>query len=156
MTQLPSKGPEKEIPWKRGCLQHWPITTAINNLTGQSEFKVNTRSLGSTAVFRLGAQSDKGGWGLRRSSRAPLRLRHSAVRSTKPPCYAGYNTRSWCLKRGKTHQKSYRVSALLLIGWEDFQYSVSTWKMDSSEETRRAVRRATLLREGWFSTPSRV
>ena len=61
MTQLRSKGPEEEIPWKRGCLQHWPITKAINNLTDQSEFTVNTRSLRSTAVFRLGAQSNKGG-----------------------------------------------------------------------------------------------
>ena len=67
MTQLRSKGPEEEIPWKRGCLQHWPITKAINNLTDQSEFIVNTRSLRSTAVFRLGAQSNKGRWGLRRS-----------------------------------------------------------------------------------------
>ena len=54
MTQLPSKVPEKEIPWKRGCLQHWPITTAINNLTDQSEFKVNTRFGWARKVIKAG------------------------------------------------------------------------------------------------------
>ena len=156
MTQLRSKEQEEEIPWKRGCLRHWLITAAINNLTNQSEFEVNTRSLCSMAVSRFGAQSNKAGEGFADRSRALLRLRHSVVRPTKPPCYAGYNTRSWCLKRGRTHQKSYKASALLLIGWEDFQNSLSTWKIDSSEKTWRAVRRVTLRREGWFSTPSRV